>query len=148
MFVSVRDIVFAKGRVALVASVVALITILLIMLSALTNGLGQQNTAALETLDAQRVVFGSAEGTGEMPSFTTSQITEEQLDAWRAEPAVEHADPLVVAMTQVGSDSKVTTGTVMGLPEDSVFAHNLEPIEGQQRPRTATSCCRSPMRRI
>lgn len=134
MFVSVRDIVFAKGRVALVASVVALITILLIMLSGLTNGLGKQNTAALETLDAQRIVFGPAEGTEEMPSFTTSQITQEQLDAWTAEPAVEHAEPLVVTLTQVGSDSKVTTGAVMGLPQDSMFAQKVDLLEGQHRP--------------
>ena len=134
MFVSVRDIVFAKGRVALVASVVALITILLIMLSGLTNGLGKQNTAALEALDAQRIVFGPAEGTDEMPSFTTSQITQEQLDAWTAEPAVEHAEPLVVTLTQVGSDSKVTTGAVMGLPEDSMFAQKVDKLDGQHRP--------------
>lgn len=135
MFVSVRDIVFAKGRVALVASVVALITILLIMLSGLTNGLGKQNTAALETLGAQRIVFGQAEGTQDMPTVTTSQITQDQMDAWAAEPAVEHVEPLVVTMTQVGSDSKVTTGAVLGLPEDSMFARKIELLEGQHRPQ-------------
>lgn len=135
MFVSVREIVFAKGRVALVASVVALITILLIMLSGLTNGLGKQNTAALETLGAQRVVFGQAEGTQDMPTVTTSQITQDQMDAWAAEPAVEHVEPLVVTMTQVGSDSKVTTGAVLGLPEDSMFARKVEVFEGQHRPQ-------------
>lgn len=134
MFVSVRDIVFAKGRVALVASVVALITILLIMLSGLTNGLGKQNTAALETLDAQRVVFGPTEETGDMPSYTTSQINQDQLDVWEAEPAVQDVEPLVVTLTQVGSDSKVTTGAVMGLPQDSVFAQRVESLEGQHRP--------------
>lgn len=134
MFVAVRDIAFAKGRVALVASVVALITVLLIMLSGLTGGLGKQNTAALETLDAQRIVFGPAEGTDEMPSFNTSRITREQARAWAAESAVEHAEPLVVTLTQVGSESKVTTGAVMGLPEDSAFAENVVLLEGQQRP--------------
>ena len=134
MFVSVRDIVFARGRVALVASVVALITILLIMLSGLTNGLGKQNTAALETLDAQRIVFGPTEGAQNMPTVTTSQITQDQVDAWAAEPAVEHAEPLVVTVSQVGSDSRVTTGAVLGLPEDSMFAQKVELLGGQHRP--------------
>lgn len=134
MFVSVRDIMFAKGRVALVASVVALITILLIMLSGLTNGLGRQNTAALETLAAQRVVFAPAVGTQDTPTFTTSQITQRQADAWSSDPAVEHADPLVLVMAQVGSATKVTTGALMGLPEGSPFSQKVAVEEGGRSP--------------
>lgn len=134
MFVSVRDIMFAKGRVALVASVVALITILLIMLSGLTNGLGRQNTAALETLAAQRVVFAPAVGAQDTPTFTTSQITQRQADAWSSDPAVEHADPLVLVMAQVGSATKVTTGALMGLPEGSPFSQKVAVEEGGRSP--------------
>ena len=47
MFLSLRDITFAKGRFALLATVVALITLLLVLLTGLTNGLGHQNTSAL-----------------------------------------------------------------------------------------------------
>ncbi len=47
MFLAVRDIRFAKGRFALMGSVVALITLLLVMLSGLTAGLGNQSTSAI-----------------------------------------------------------------------------------------------------
>lgn len=42
MFLAIRDIRFARGRFALMGSVVALITLLLVMLSGLTAGLGNQ----------------------------------------------------------------------------------------------------------
>lgn len=59
VFIGLRDIFFAKGRFALIAAVVALLTLLLVMLTGLTGGLGKQNTAALESLNVDRVVFGS-----------------------------------------------------------------------------------------
>lgn len=52
MYLSLRDITFAKGRFALIGGVVALITMLLVLLTGLTNGLSQQNTSALERLGA------------------------------------------------------------------------------------------------
>ena len=74
MFLSIRDIAFARGRFTLMAGVVGLITLLLVMLSGLTGGLGKQNTSALEALDPEGVIF-----TSEEPSFTESTITTEDL---------------------------------------------------------------------
>ncbi|MEU7992070.1 hypothetical protein [Rothia amarae] len=60
MFLGIREIFSARGRFALIAAVVGLLTLLLVMLTGLTGGLGQQNTAGLESLKADRLVFGSA----------------------------------------------------------------------------------------
>ena len=70
MFVGLREITSAKGRFGLIAGTVALITLLVVVLTGLTAGLGKQNTAALEALDPESVVF---QDPGD-PSFTTSRI--------------------------------------------------------------------------
>ncbi len=72
MFLALREITFARGRVGLMAGVVGLITLLLIMLTGLTGGLGRQNTSAIESLGADSFVFSTEE-----PSFTESSISEE-----------------------------------------------------------------------
>ena len=63
MFLALRDIRFAKGRFALMGGVVALITLLLVMLSGLTAGLGNQSTSAIAALPADHIVFGAPAGT-------------------------------------------------------------------------------------
>ena len=47
MFLALRDIRFARGRFLLMAGVVALITVLLVLLSGLTAGLGNQSVSAI-----------------------------------------------------------------------------------------------------
>lgn len=134
MFVSIRDIFFAKGRVALVATVVGLITVLLVMLTGLTNGLGKQNTSALELFDAQRVVL-SAQGTAEQnPTFTTSRVDRAQLHEWRSASGVSHAEPLVVAQTQLDAGETAASAAVMGLPHDSHFTRELIAESGDPSP--------------
>ena len=77
MFVGLREIVKARGRFGLIVGTVGLITLLVVMLTGLTNGLGKQNTEALEALegpDAKSVVFQDMEE----PSYMTSRVTEEE----------------------------------------------------------------------
>ena len=71
MFVGMREITSAKGRFGLIAGTVALITLLVVVLTGLTAGLGKQNTSALEALDPESVVFQNPEDI----SFTTSRVT-------------------------------------------------------------------------
>lgn len=73
MFLALREITNARGRFGLIAGTVALITLLVVMLTGLTAGLGKQNTSALEALNPQSVVFQDNED----PSFTTSRIDAE-----------------------------------------------------------------------
>ena len=53
MFLAIREITTARGRFALIGGTVALITLLLVMLSGLTEGLSKQNTSALESLEEE-----------------------------------------------------------------------------------------------
>lgn len=74
MFVGLREIVKAKGQFGLIVGTVGLITLLVVMLTGLTNGLGKQNTEALEALDAKSVVFQDMDE----PSYMTSRVTAEE----------------------------------------------------------------------
>ncbi|HJV99186.1 MAG TPA: ABC transporter permease [Arthrobacter sp.] len=125
MFLAIRDIRFAKGRFALMGGVVALITLLLVMLSGLTAGLGDQSTSAINRLGTvsssgtaaktvDRIAFG-APGTGEpKASFTESEVTSAQVDSWKKQPGVANAEALGISQARfqaVSPDTGAGTGT-------------------------------------
>lgn len=131
MFLALRDLRFATGRFALMGSVVALISLLLVMLSGLTAGLGGQNTAALDRLDeqgVQRIVFGGAAGQEATASFTQSEFTAAQRDAWAATDGVAAVEPIGVGQGRaVGLEHDVATdergrADVSGVPTTGVAA--------------------------
>lgn len=99
MFVAIRDLRFAKGRFALMGSVVTLITLLVVLLSGLTAGLGRGNTSAITDLPADHLVF-SAPAAGQQLAFTDSSITPSAQAGWARVPGVRRADPVTVAMTR------------------------------------------------
>lgn len=98
MFLGTKEIRHARGRFGLITSVVGLITLLLIMLTGLTNGLGKENTSALENLGADRIIFHTPSG---KPSFSDSQVSEEELKYWAQVPGVEEVEALDVAQTRM-----------------------------------------------
>ncbi|MGY2744009.1 hypothetical protein ACVWZ8_001126 [Arthrobacter sp. UYCu723] len=111
MFLAIRDIRFAKGRFALMGGVVALITLLLVMLSGLTAGLGDQSTSAIDKLGTvhasgvksravDSIVFG-APGTNEpKASFTESEVTAAQVEGWKNRAGVQNAEALGISQTR------------------------------------------------
>lgn len=129
MFLAIRDIRFAKGRFALMGGVVALITLLLVMLSGLTAGLGDQSTSAIDKLGAatestvpsksvDSIVFG-APGTNEpKASFTESEITAAQVDSWKNRAGVQDAEALGISQTRFQA---VADGTGAGTTNVAVF---------------------------
>jgi putative ABC transport system permease protein len=134
VFLAIRDIRFALGRFALMGSVVALITLLLVMLSGLTAGLGDQSTSALKNLGSgttpvDTIAFGAASGNEPKASFTESQVTAEQVDAWGSRPGVASAEAIGITQTRFqgsAAGSETSTGTtnvaVFGIPEGSSLA--------------------------
>lgn len=119
MFLAQRDIRFAKGRFALMGAVVALITLLLVMLSGLTAGLGNQSVSAIANLApaADAIVFGAPEGSAPEASYTESEVTAAQLQAWQGSGGVMHAEPFGIAQTRLsarGSASVAVFGAVPG----------------------------------
>lgn len=103
MYLALRDIRFAKGRFALMGSVVALISLLLVMLSGLTAGLANQSTSGIEHLNATTIAFGAPSGNEPKASYTESQITAEQVNAWAQADGVSHAEPLGITQTRLQS---------------------------------------------
>jgi len=111
MFLGIRDIVHARGRFALIGSVVGLITLLLVMLTGLTGGLGAQNVSALRALDPDRVVFASEE-----PSFTESRVTAADVAAWEKVDGVTSVRALGAVQTRMEAGTTQAVA-VLGLPD-------------------------------
>lgn len=143
MYLSLRDITFAKGRFALIGGVVALITMLLVLLTGLTNGLSQQNTSALERLDASHVIFSAPSEADGDPSFTESGITAVELDIWEEARGVGAVERLGVTQTraetgtddaQLSSSQTATSVAVFSVETDTDLASRLNVIKGRSNP--------------
>lgn len=124
MFLAIRDIRFAKGRFALMGGVVALISLLLVLLSGLTAGLGNQSTSAIAELGksanapVSQLVFGAPGANDPKVSFTESQLTQAQVSAWAGQPGVASAVPLGISQTRfqgAGATKGTTNVAVFGV---------------------------------
>lgn len=115
MFIALRDIRFAKGRFALMGSVVALITLLVVLLSGLTSGLAGENISAIENLKGDQIAFGS-----EKISFTDSTVTAEQ---WKG----LGGEPLGITQTHLTHDGSNQAIAVFG--SDSLAS--VRPADGE-----------------
>lgn len=121
MFVAIRDIRFAKGRFALMSSVVALITLLIVLLSGLTAGLAHQSTSAIQSLPASQIAFGTTSDQPPEESFTDSAVSQDQLDTWNAAEGVDWASPIGISQTRVEAEQSGASVTVFGVqPGDAV----------------------------
>ncbi|MER5485678.1 ABC transporter permease [Streptomyces sp. NPDC002812] len=115
MFVAWRDLRFAKGRFALMGSVVLLITLLVGLLSGLTAGLARENISAITGLPATtRLAFAAPAGDQKV-SFTNSQVPEKAWLAWREQPGVTSAQPLGIRTTNVVSGERTAAVSVFGV---------------------------------
>ncbi|MEV6955953.1 ABC transporter permease [Streptomyces sp. NPDC051183] len=114
MFVAWRDLRFAKGRFALMGSVVLLITLLVGLLSGLTSGLARENISAITGLPATHLAFAAPTGDQEV-SFTNSQVPEKAWLAWRQQPGVKSAEPLGIRTTNAVSGERTAAVSVFGV---------------------------------
>lgn len=113
MFLALREIYAARGRFVLIAGVVGLITLLVVMLSGLTGGLGKQNTSALEALNPDRFALAS---TGDGYSFTSSSVTDRDAAEWASISGVTSVTPLGTAQGVMNVGDSTTAVAVLGLP--------------------------------
>ena len=130
MFVAWRDLRFARGRFALVVTVVALVTVLVVLLSGLTEGLGRDSTSLVTGLRADRIVLADP-GSDTKSSFATSGLSGEQLAGWTGEAGVGRAEPIGLSTLRIRGE-RAGTVTVVGVPTGS----GLAPSSGV-RPGTA-----------
>ncbi|MEV5201462.1 ABC transporter permease [Streptomyces sp. NPDC053720] len=123
MFVAWRDLRFAKGRFALMGSVVVLITLLVGLLSGLTAGLARENTSAVTGLNADHLAF-AAPPDGRSVSFTDSVVKEDAWRSWAKRPGVSGAEPLGIRTLNAVADRGERTAAVsaFGIQPDGDLA--------------------------
>ncbi|MFD0255070.1 ABC transporter permease [Streptomyces sp. NPDC127113] len=131
MFVAWRDLKFAKGRFALMGTVIVLITLLVGLLSGLTAGLGQQNISAITGLPADKVAFQAPGGGQDLSlSYSNSTVTEQQWSKWSKAPGVESAEPLGITTTKATAGDKSTGVSAFGVEPGSRLAPDSNKITG------------------
>ncbi|MGH3413195.1 MAG: ABC transporter permease [Marmoricola sp.] len=106
MYVGLRDLKWARGRFALIGSVIVLITVLVGLLTGLTKGLGDQSTSAITGLHAQSLVFGGA-------SFESSRVPTD---------LVRRGAPLGIATVRGQGPAGGGAVTLMGVRPGSAVA--------------------------
>ncbi|MFE2337187.1 ABC transporter permease [Streptomyces coelicoflavus] len=138
MFVAWRDLKFAKGRFALMGTVIVLITLLVGLLSGLTAGLGQQNISAVTGLPADRIAF-QAPGGGQDPSYSNSTVTERQWQRWAQAPGVTGAEPLGITTTKATAGDRSTGVSAFGVRPGSRLAPDSDRIDGRSAVLSTTA---------
>ncbi|OCC13185.1 ABC transporter permease [Streptomyces sp. PTY087I2] len=120
MFVAWRDLRFAKGRFALMGSVVVLITLLVGLLSGLTAGLARENTSAVTGLDADHLAF-AAPPDGQSESFAESTVREDAWRAWAGRPGVAAAQPVGIRTLNATAGERSAAVSAFGVEPDGTL---------------------------
>lgn len=124
MFVAIRDLRFAQGRFTLMGAVVTLITLLVVLLSGLTAGLGRGNTSAISDLPADHLVF-AAPAAGQKLTFTESTIPAAAAASWSRVNGVTQADPITVAMSRATAGTRTAGVAVFAIASGSDLAPDV-----------------------
>lgn len=119
MFVALHDLRFAKGRFALMVTVIVLVAFLVGFLAALTGGLARASTSAVVDLPADRLAFAVRDGA--KPDFTSSTVTQSQVGEWTHVKGVTAAEPLGVATTRASAGGTTAAVTAFGVETKSAL---------------------------
>jgi len=138
VFVAWRDLRFARGRFTLMGGVVILITMLVVMLSGLTAGLGRENTSAVLELPVDHLSFTAPLEDGGV-SFSDSTLEAETWEQWAQVPGVEAAEPLAIVTTRVEYEERTAAVSVFGVRPGSPL---LPQAAGGTPSRRGRSCSR------
>ncbi|MCF2527761.1 ABC transporter permease [Yinghuangia soli] len=129
MFIAMRDLRAARGRFALLGTVVALMVLMVVMLSGLTAGLGNEGISGLKRLPVGDLAFQKPPK-GQDLSFTGSTVTRAQWEQWQGRPGVVSAQPLGVSTNRVtGPDGRAAAATFFGTVPETGLAP--EPTAGR-----------------
>lgn len=121
MFLSIHDLRFAKGRFALMSSALFLISLMVVMLSGLTAGLGDQSISAIKGLGADHYAFG-VPADGQSVSFAESTVTTRQQDGLTAADGVEAAAIIGIAPARISVDGREVAASAFGVDGRSFAA--------------------------
>lgn len=129
MFLAMRELWFARSRFGLMGSVVALISVLMVLLSGLSSGLVEDGVSGLQRLPVDGFAFDEETEVGS--AFSRSLVDEEQAQQWSDRPDVEEAALFGNLLVNARSDKDVPVDLALfGVEEDSFLAPEAAEGEG------------------
>lgn len=137
MFLALRELRFARGRFALMGTVIALISVLVVLLSGLSSGLVNDGVSGLKAMPATAFAFD--EGTMKDNAFSRSVVDDDQVRTWQDSDGVSKAEPMGVnivnGVTDDGTQIDLTRSA--SSPADSSLRPSHPAIDSP--PSTASS---------
>ena len=129
MFLALRELRFARGRFALMGTVISLISVLVVLLSGLSSGLVNDGVSGLKAMPVTAFAFD--EGTMKDNAFSRSILEKDQLAPWRDAEGVEAAEPMGVSIVNSTTDADQQVDlTLFGVEPDSFLAPKTSSGEG------------------
>jgi putative ABC transport system permease protein len=101
MFLALRELIFARGRFALMGVVVALIAMLMVLLSGLSVGLANDGVSGLQRLPVTSLAF--QKNVAKDSAFTRSVVSRDAVATWAAQDGVSEAAPLGTTLVNARS---------------------------------------------
>ncbi|WP_420040653.1 FtsX-like permease family protein [Gordonia sp. MP11Mi] len=114
VYIGWREIRDAKGRFALISGVIALLSLMVVMLSALTAGLDAESTSAVRALPGDAVIT-QADAGGEASSLTDSRVDDAAVGQAREDDP--HATVLGVATTRITAGGRAAAASAFGFSD-------------------------------
>lgn len=135
MFLSLRELKFARHRFSLMGGVVALIAVLVVLLSGLSTGLVRDGVSGLQKLPVNGFVF--AEGTSKDAAFSRSVVDTGLAQELATQPGVTNAEPFGnLLINTKNQDAKAIDLALFGVDPDGKLAPT--PAEGEPLARVET----------
>lgn len=124
MFLALREIAFARGRFAIMGSVVALIAILMVLLSGLSVGLVNDGVSGLQRM--RTTSFAFQDDIAKDSAFSRSIVSRDAVGVWAERDGVEEAAPFGNALVNGKSDRGVDIDLALfGIELDSFLAPDV-----------------------
>lgn len=125
MFLALRELSFARGRFALMGSVVALIGVLMVLLSGLSVGLVNDGVSGLKQLPVSSFAF--QQDVDKTAAFTRSVVDVDAAETWRAADGVADAGPFGLSLVNTRTDGGLDLDLALfGVERDSWLAPEAE----------------------
>ncbi|MFK0522124.1 ABC transporter permease [Paenibacillus illinoisensis] len=128
MYLAIREMRFAKGRYALIATIMVLVSFLVLFVTGLAQGLAYDNAASIKNMAATHFVLEQDSN----HRFTRSQVNQDQLEQSRSVVGQENAEALGVKMTTVSpaDDTKKIDVTLFMVNPEGWLAPTVTVTEG------------------
>ena len=118
MFLALRELSFARGRFALMGSVITLVAVLTVLLSGLANGLVDDGISGLRALPVSHLGFQQ----GADSTFSRSTVGSEEIDALAAVPGAS-TEPFGLTLVNATNEEDANFDlALMGLADGGFIA--------------------------